>query len=269
MESVHNSGLLASVQSIMTKITQAQKMLQQNEVAILAGHYCIAPELADLSNDEATQAFSFTLGVLLYKALRLANMPARLILWINDIGISQQQREYLKSQFELPANYAAILQQESLLPNEVEVIFESASRNKASTLLRKKIKQTPERFQQYTSDNPALIRCIDMDSCRIDVGKTVYAITGPEGAPLVMKEGSNPKCNLILATLFFRIAQHHPELLFVNIFNDIYIERIRLGMFVAKEVYQLPNTFINLFCDDDSYFEENFYLCAEEEKHVV
>ncbi|WP_440055357.1 hypothetical protein ACSLBF_04225 [Pseudoalteromonas sp. T1lg65] len=251
------------------EIIQHISRLKNKPVAILAGHYCVAPELEDLSHEGEAEHYSFALGVSVYQALLAQKISARLILWVNDIGISSEQRELLKQQFELPQNYVEILHQTNTPLSDVEVIFESASRNKASTLLRQKIKKHPERFQKYDSSDPALVRCIDLDVCSIEVGKTVYAIDGPEGLPLVMKEGSNPKCNLILATLFYRIAQGNPDLVFLNIFNDIYIERIRLGIFVAKEVYELPQQFMNLFCDDDSYFIENFATTERKEEADV
>ncbi|CAH9050771.1 hypothetical protein PSECIP111854_00599 [Pseudoalteromonas sp. CIP111854] len=264
------SHLPQAPSSLVAKIIQTKTAKPNKEVAILAGHYCVAPQLSELSHEGEAEHFSFALGIAVYRALVKQSITARLILWVNDIGISSEQREQLKQQFALPQNYVSILQHAQIPVTTVEVIFESASRNKASTLLRQKIKQNPEGFQKLTSEDPDLVRCIDLDSCSIEVGKSVYAITGPEGLPLVMKEGSNPKCNLILATLFYRIAQSNPDLLFVNIFNDIYIERIRLGIFVAKQVYELPQPFINLFCDDDSYFEENFTeIKHKEEADVV
>ncbi|MET1256287.1 hypothetical protein [Aliikangiella maris] len=255
---IEELDLTSDFQKLNEQIAIAQANSQRPEVAVLAGHYCLSPELTDLSSEGEAEIFSFCLGVALYKSLKTSNKPARLILWVNDIGIDTQQREEIKSNYQIPDNYLRVLEEQTIPLSELEVVFESASRNKASTLLRKKIKHNPERFQKYDSQDPALIRCIDIDFCEIQTGKTVYAINGPEGAPLVMKEGSNPKCNLILATLFLRIAQDNPDLLFVNIFNDIYIERIRLGMFVARQVYELPHKFINLFCDDESFYIENF-----------
>ena len=268
MSNITDDKILTSINSIISRIEQSQHNSQQG-IAILAGHYCLAPELVDLSSKGEAEHFSFQLGVKLYKTLLTENKVARLILWVNDIGINAQQRQEMKEQFQLPDNYLNILADNNIEQQDVEVIFESSSRNKASTLLRKKIKQAPERFQKYTSENPALIRCIDLDSCSIEAGKTVYAIPGPEDSPLVMKEGSNPKCNLILATLFLRISQQNSGLLFINLFNDIYIERIRLGIFVAQQVYALPNQFINLFCDDDSYFEEDFFAKLEKPKELA
>lgn len=246
------------MQELLTRVNQIQANDHSSEVAILAGHYCLAPDLADLSHEGEAEYLSFKLGVQLYQQLSNDNKPARLILWVNDIGINNELRAQIKTQFTIPDNYIEILNEYHISPTAVEVIFESTSRNKASVLLRKKIKNAPEKFDKYNSNDKGLVRCIDTDSCTIEQNKTVYAIPGPEGAPLVMKEGNNPKCNLILGTLFSRISLNKANLVFVNIFNDIYIERIRLGIFVAQKVYELPHKFINFFCDDEEYFEETY-----------
>lgn len=230
------------------------------EIIIFAGHYCISPELADLSSEGETESFSFELGIRLYQSLLKHDLKPRMILWVNDIGINAEERNAIKESFTIPENYCQTLKNAGVNQDAVKVVFESSSRNKASTLLRKRMKKTPEKFKKYNSGDSNLIRCIDMDVCSIEENKTVYTIPGPEGDPLVMKEGSNPKCNLILATLFYQSAQKNDDALFINVFNDIYIERIRLGTFVAKEVYDMNQTFINLFCDEDSFYREDFTI---------
>lgn len=236
-----------------------------DHVEIIAGHYCLADELADLSSDCATEELSFSVGVEMHKRLTSIGIPSRIVLWVNDIGICSTLREKLKLEYKLPYNYLQILNDLDVDPNNIRVIFESSSRNKASTLLRKKMKKNQENFLKYDSSDPRLVRCIPGVQCDLaePTGVTAYAIMGPDGHPLVMKEGSNPKCNLILATLFEGSTAQYSNVIFVNVFNSIYIERIRLGIHVAHEVFGLNNTFINLFCDDDSCFIQDFELEVE------
>jgi hypothetical protein len=230
--------------------------LEPEHVEIIAGHYCLADELTDLSSDCATEELSFRVGAALHMSLRKLGISSRMVLWVNDIGICSSLREKLKLEYQLPDNYIEILRLMDVDPRNVHVIFESSSRNKASTSLRKKMKKKPDVFLRYDSSDPKLVRCIPGNYCDIaePTGVTAYAIMGPDGYPLVMKEGPNPKCNLILATLFEGSAAQYQNTVFVNVFNSIYIERIRLGIHVAQAVFGLTSTFINMFCDDDSCF---------------
>jgi len=227
-----------------------------DHVEIIAGHYCLAEELTDLSSDCATEELSFRIGAEFHKKLKQVAIPSRMVLWVNDIGISSTLREQIKQEYVLPYNYQNILDELGFDSASVRVVFESSSRNKASTLLRKKMNKNPDRYLKYDSSDPRLVRCIPGNQCDLaePTGITAYAIMGPDGYPLVMKEGSNPKCNLILATLFEGSVSQGKEVVFVNVFNSIYVERIRLGIHVAQEVFGVPNTFINMFCDDDSCF---------------
>ena len=57
-------------------------------VAILAGHYCVAPDLDDLSHSGQAEELSFRKGAEFYLALRAQGKHVMLYLWVNDIGIS-------------------------------------------------------------------------------------------------------------------------------------------------------------------------------------
>lgn len=227
-------------------------------ISIVAGHYCIASDLSDLSNEGESEIFSFELGVSVYNELKEMNISCNLILWINDIGIDKIQRKHLKENYCIPDNYLAVLQNKNVSKSEVNVVFESTSRNQASVLFRKVYKRTPDKFKIYSSNDQSLIRCIDTDVCVIEENKKAYTIDDVDGSPIVMKEGSNPKCNLILGTLFRSIINKHKSDVILNIFNDIYIDRIRLGVYVGAQVYDLKAKFINFFCDEDSIFREEF-----------
>lgn len=72
---------------------------------------------------------------------------------------------------------------------------------------------------------------------------------GPSGEHLVVKEGSNPKCNFILATLFEQVCKRYAPRTVVNIFNELYAYRLSLGLHVAKAILNNRTPFVNLLCD--------------------
>ncbi|MCG7540019.1 hypothetical protein [Pseudoalteromonas sp. OF7H-1] len=223
----------------------------EKRVAILAGHYCISTELSDLSNFSESEELSFKSGVEFHKKLKIDGVVSRLYLWVNDIGISPNERASIKKDFSIPSNYKVILENAGLSCSDIEVVFESSTRNKALKYLSKSSKANPDLVKMYDSNDSTLIRCVDNEFCDITIDKKAYAIDGPNNAPLVMREGSNPKCNLILATLFKSIYSSFESHFFINFFNDIYIERIELGIYVFEKVFGSNSQFINFFCDDD------------------
>ncbi len=235
----------------------ALKVLNNSNITIIAGHYCIADDLSDLSNEGETERFSFELGVMTYKKLKSSAHTPTLVLWINDIGINVDQRKALKENYVIPMNYENILIDHKIEKSEVSILFESTARNKASVLFRKSYKRTPEKYKIFSSNEESLVRCIDNSHCEIEEDKKVYAIEGPDGLPIVMKEGTNPKCNLILGTLFYSIIKTYKSDIILNIFNDIYIDRLRLGMFVGKNVYDFNTRFVNFFCDEEKIYQDN------------
>jgi hypothetical protein len=227
-------------------------------ITILAGHYCINPNLEDLSHEGEAEQASFRLGAQLHVHLAAQGRSPRLVLWINDIGISPEARQTIKASYALPEAYREILEPLALANDQVEVLFESTMRNTASTLLRKLAQQRPDFFQTYAGDDPSLVRCVDDAGCSLERrrGSTVYAVPGPNHEPLVLKDGPNPKCNLILATLYRHLEQRLEAETIVNIFNDIYINRIRLGVHVARSVLENKLPFTNIFCDGDRHTME-------------
>jgi hypothetical protein len=243
---------------VVTEIIKNIDLFLNKRISIVAGHYCVASDLSDLSNEGTSELFSFKLGIRTHKILKEKNISSKLVLWINDIGIDQIQRQQLKENYKIPDNYSEILMNEGISPSEILIIFESTSRNQASVLFRKVYKKTPSKFKIFSSNDKSLVRCIDNDNCTIEEDKKVYAIEDPKGNPIVMKEGTNPKCNLILGSLFRSIINTNSSDIVINIFNDIYIDRIRLGIFVGTQVYDLKVKFVNFFCDEDSVFEEEF-----------
>jgi hypothetical protein len=225
-------------------------------VVILGGHYCINPELTHLSEDGVAELASFEAAVQLYVHVKThqPDVFARLVLWVNDIGIDQAARTQLKQTYRLPQGYLDRLRQHEVMEDEVVVEFESAIRNKASTNIRQIHKLNPSLFTLVDSSEQGMERCIEKELCDLSAPApvTCYTITGPNERPLVLKEGPHPKCNLILASLYHKYSKGHEiNPVIVNIFNGIYKNRIRLGMFVYRQVYKGASSFSNFFTTQD------------------
>ena len=237
-----------------------EKLIECNKIAVIAGHYCVSPDLEDLSNNGEAEELSFSKGIEMVSKINEQGQPATLCLWVNDIGIPSDQRALMKDNYRIPNNYARLMEHAGMAESDVLVLFESSARNKASTLLKKLAKNQPELFRRHDSSDSDLIRCIEGVMCEISTGRSAYVIDGPEGENLVVKEGPNPKCNLILATLFLTLQQQHQFDSIVNIFNDIYINRIRLGLHVYHKLFSKENPIIfdNYFCSENHVKQEVF-----------
>lgn len=231
-----------------------------SKIAVVAGHYCVAPELTELSNEGDAETLSFQEGLKVHAALHAAGKQVLLCLWVNDIGISTTQRAHMKGAYQVPENYARLARAAGIPVSDILVLFESTARNKASTLLRKLNKSTPTLFRSHRSDESSLMRCVEGVSCEVAPDQRAYVIDGPEGENLVVKEGPNPKCNLILASLFLGLRQQHGCDGMVNIFNSIYVNRIRLGAFVFTQLFADTNplVFEHYFCDEARTRQEIF-----------
>lgn len=236
-----------------------------NSVSIIAGHYCIAPGLDGLSHTETTEQMSFRYGASLCRERLDACAEARVYLWVNDIGIDPESRAVLRETFRIPDNYLLIAEAAGLSPADIRVLFESAARNKASTLLRKIRKKMPDRFRTHAGTEPSLLRCVEGLACSMDEDRIAYVMDGPDGENLVVKEGPNPKCSLILASLFLHIARESGCRNIINVFNSIYTNRIRLGIHVYSELFanETPISFSNYFCEDDKVRQKDFSLRSE------
>lgn len=228
---------------------------------IIAGHYCLSSSMTELSHEGDTEEACFALGAKLVASAHLKRLPSSLVLWINDIGICPEERGRIKQKYKIPINYLRILQSVDVAPESVKIIFESTIRNKASLLLRKVHGSHPHLFRKVSSTAPGLVRCVATSTCQIESeAKNAYVISGPNGEDLVVKEGPNPKCNLILATLFYDLYKANKPDKIINIFNDIYSYRVSLGIHVARTILDCPTPIFNLFCDGPciTSFDENF-----------
>lgn len=218
---------------------------------IVAGHYCMNPELSELSHTGESEVASFRFGARLHARVRAAQCSSNLVLWVNDIGSAQAERDAMKRGRELPAGYRDILNEVGIAVSDVEVLFETTIRNRASVLTRKLARHCPETFQVVSSDNPGLVRCVEPHMCSEaeTSPRRAYTLTGPYGERLVVKDGPNPKCSLILAVLFRRLERAHPGHRVVNMFNAVYRARIALGIHVGRVLFNSRQQYTNLFFD--------------------
>lgn len=214
---------------------------KNNTVSIIAGHYCISEELIDLSNEAESEVNSFEFGASLYSSLHNKGKNPKLILFINDIGVDKEQRKKIVDNYRIPQNYIDILNRHEISYDAVKIVFESSIRNRASKEIRKLKKNDNNIFEIIPSTDKRLVRCVDPAAfCDIpSEQKDAITIKGPEGEYLVVKEGSNPKCNTILATLFNNLEREHKCETIVNCFNVIYVNRIKLGEYVSDKLFQI------------------------------
>lgn len=220
-----------------------------NHISIVAGHYCVSKELMELGSDQIIEESTFCLGVEIYKYISDHGYDCSLILFVNDIGISLGERKILKRNPTIPKNYRAILDKYNKKPSDVDIWFESMLRNKASKLISKENKNNKIIIKD--SGDEGLVRCINNAECSVpESNKIAMTIVGPEGDKLVVKEGTNPKCNSILATMYKQLQDNKKSDFNINIFNSIYSYRILLGKYVYKKLFDGTIDHMDIFIDE-------------------
>ncbi len=224
-----------------------------DRLSIISGHYCLSDELTDLSHEGEAETASFDFGAELCARLNESGKEATLILFINDIGIDSGRRSELIESYTIPDNYMGLLRKNRTPLNRVKVVFESVVRNRASKEIRKLKKNRSDVFEILSSVDKRLVRCVDPAAvCEVpSMEKMAITIKGPDNEYLVVKEGSNPKCNTILATLFEQTRSEYESQVSINCFNEIYINRIRLGAYVYKKLFSNEMDMVDLFFDEN------------------
>jgi hypothetical protein len=236
--------------------------------AVVAGHYCLAKGMEELSSLGECEISSFSFGADLIAEALHRGINTNLVLWVNDIGIESEERQSIKSNYVLPDNYRSIVKDYGLPMEHVVVLFESTMRNKASVLLRKLYKKQPELFERVNSRSKDLLRCVEDAICSTEAqaDTMAYTVNGPRGERLVVKDGPNPKCNLILATFFQELSNHYGAKIIVNVFNELYVHRLALGIHVSTKILHNPSSYINVFCDGEYLCkDDNFYHAISRE----
>ncbi|HCA08957.1 hypothetical protein [Chryseobacterium sp.] len=247
-----------STKSAFSIIEKELRDIKGKNQSIIAGHYCIADGLEDLSNEGESEVHSFELGLESFKYLKSKGNKVSFNLWINDIGVDISFRKEFKELYKIPENYLMILDQYDVKSSALDIYFESSVRNRAMLEFRKRYKVSPEKYTLFNSNEQSLVRCINNDQCEISESKTAYTIMGPDGNPIVMREGASVKCNLILATLLHLVYNKHQSEDIIHISNDIYVDRVRLGEYVASEVYNLKSYCHSFFCDEENSYKKDW-----------
>ena len=225
---------------------------------VIAGHFCLAEHMQELAYDGEPEMHSFTTGAAMVRRSIDSGQASQLVLWVNDIGITPEQRESYRDTGVIPDDYLQIMQSENLGEERLTVILESTMRNKASTLLRKLFKRDPQLFDKVDSQDPGLVRCVSRGVCdpfSVEPTKdSAYVVDGPQGERLVVKEGPNPKCNLILATFFQELQKRFDPQHIFALFNDVYAYRLSLGTHVAQAVLGNPVPISVLLSDGEQIY---------------
>lgn len=229
--------------------------------AVLAGHYSVAEHMSEVSHNRDVEKRCFDLGIRLIKQAEQKGLVNRLVLWVNDIGIDVRDRIALKQSYRLPASYRQILDEGNFDPTRLDMLFESTMRNKGSILARKIERRQPSLIRRVPNTQSGLVRCIEDLVCAGKGKKELdaFVIAGPDGQDLVLKEGSHPKCCLILGTLFTDVMKRFSVDYIVNIFNSVYTARLQYGIYVAREVFQNPLPMWNLYVDEKEVFQAEFH----------
>lgn len=241
---------------VLSKSHHVIKRLPRSGSAIvLAGHYCLAPDLQTFSHEGVEEASSFRLGATIAAAMLAQNRYCKLVLCVDDIGVPPEERNKIKSTYALPCNYRSILDQERLSADSLTVCFASTLRNSASALLRKLYRGSPEHVIRDSSTRDGLVRCSDGGNCSVDTGGGVACkVASCSGENPAAEDERKFMCNIVLATLFDDLrARFHPDFQ-VNIFNEQYSSRLNMGRQVARTLLVNDTPMINLFCKDGRYF---------------
>ncbi len=219
---------------------------------VIAGHYSVAPGLEEVSYDGVVEQRCFELGIRTVMKQRALGTPSRLLLWVNDIGIDPKARSRLKAEYQLPAPYRQLGEGLGFDPGLIDVRFESTMRNKGSVWVRENEERLGDLVWRTDATRPGLVRCTGDTACSVGDGekKQVIATRGPYGEELVLKEGSHPKCCLILGMLFRETARSLGAERIINIFNGIYLSRIDYGVFVSRRLFGNAVAIENMFLDE-------------------
>lgn len=135
---------------------------------VIAGHYCLADDMEELSNEGEGEVMSFAFGVELVAEAIQRGLNSNLVLWVNDIGIEIEDRQSLKADYVLPENYQRLLDSSGLDRDRLIILFESTMRNKASVLLRKLYRRKSDLFERVDSKSKNLVRCVEDLQCDLE-----------------------------------------------------------------------------------------------------
>jgi len=194
---------------------------------------------------------SFEDGLSFGEELKKEKKNVKYRLLVDDIGITPEKRIKIKESFRLPKAYIDKLDEHNLKETEVDVIFESSMRNKASRILsdmkipgKEKITKAMVAVDQACEFE----RCVPQSdhSKKNKEDREIYSIIDPySGIPLILKEGSNPKCNLIIACSYYKDVEKYNSI--ISFYNAYWEQRMQYGAMVAKLLFNIEKPIIDFY----------------------
>jgi len=240
----------------------------KDTVLIIAGHYCVSADYAELSNHAETEVTSLILGIEQYLNIQNQGKLAVFVIWVNDIGINPVERKAFQQHYSIPDNYSNLIIKAGIRLPDVIIQFESQTRNRASKLVRHLKRDQANLIKEVQATECHLIRCVESDSLisTSDETKMVLTISDSQDKPLVIKENGAAKCCAILATFFSELEQQFQGVEMIAIFNVLYIERIKAGIYVAQTLFNFGTPISTLFCNETRIVmtEQNHHQNSEE-----
>ncbi|MDP2691335.1 MAG: hypothetical protein Q8O95_02950 [bacterium] len=175
---------------------------------------------------------------------------------VDDIGIDSEKRVQIKNNFRLPKAYLEVLEKFHLSEDDIDIIFESSVRNYASRILsRQKVPGKIKLRKELVSFDEACEyeRCVPQSDHALGQkeDREVYSVIDPHsGIPLILKEGANPKCNLIVACSYYKGTEIYDSI--ISFYNAIWEQRMNYGAMVARILFEIEKPIIDYY-----YYETN------------
>ena len=63
--------------------------------------------------------------------------------------------------------------------------------------------------------------------------------------PLILKEGANPKCNLIVACSYYRGSLDYDAI--ISFYNAVWEQRMKYGAIVARNLFEINKPIIDYY----------------------
>ena len=90
---------------------------------IVVWSFYIWPSFLQSTSVDAEEK-SFQIGLGIYKKLTELNVAADVFLWVNDIGLSPEDRKVAQNNYQLPENYRRIAKDYSVDYSKINVLFD-------------------------------------------------------------------------------------------------------------------------------------------------
>jgi len=208
---------------------------------------------------------SFEDGLIFGKELvSECNKKIKFRILVDDIGIDPKKRKEIKENFRLPKAYLDKMVENKVSEKDIDILFESSIRNKASHILSRQKHILPGR-DKLTKEVVCFDQACEYERCvpqsshakQKKSDRDTFSIIDPySGIPLILKEGPNPKCNLILACSYFQGAKSYDSI--ISFCNALWEQRMYYGAMVARILFGIQKPIIDFF-----------YYTSEEKAKII